>query len=259
MQAKKHLGQNFLISPYAISDIIKTADIKPKDTTLEIGPGKGVLTEALLKSGANVISIEKDIDLIPLLEEKFKKEIKNKKLTLINDDILGFDLEKIKSSYKLVANIPYYITGQIIRKFLESEKQPKEMTLLVQKEVAERATAKDKKESLLSISIKAYGEPLYIRSVSKGSFVPKPKVDSAILAIKNISNKNFKKQGDKDNFFKIIHAGFAHKRKQLLPNLARAFPKNNLHSAFDKLNIDSKTRAEDISLNDWLSLSKEIN
>lgn len=256
---KKSLGQNFLISPYPVSDIIKTSTIKKGDVVLEIGPGKGILTSALIKAGAEVICVEKDRDLIPLLKEKFHKEIKLKKLKIIEGDIILTDIEKIlKGKYKLVANIPYYITGQIIRKFLETKNKPRDIVLLVQKEVAERIVAKNKKENILSISVKLYGKPFYIRTVSKGSFFPKPKVDSAILHIKDISPEVSKDINEK-NFFEILHLGFAHKRKQLLPNLARAFSKEKVAKVFYEINIDPKTRAENISLENWIDLSRKLN
>ncbi|MFA7216520.1 MAG: 16S rRNA (adenine(1518)-N(6)/adenine(1519)-N(6))-dimethyltransferase RsmA [Candidatus Paceibacterota bacterium] len=258
MLPKKSLGQNFLISPYPVSDIIKTSNIKKGDVVLEIGPGKGILTSSLLLAGAVVFCVEKDRELIPFLKEKFKKEIKQKRLNILEGDILLFDIEKtLKEDYKLIANIPYYITGQIIRKFLETKNKPKDIVLLVQKEVAERIVAKDKKESLLSISVKFYGKPFYIRTVSKGSFLPKPKVDSAILHIKDIDSSK-SKDLDSEKFFEILHLGFAHKRKQLLPNLARVFSKEKALQAFSEINLNPKTRPENLLLEDWINLSRKL-
>lgn len=253
-EAKKHLGQNFLISPYPVKDIVKASNLNKDDIVLEIGPGKGVLTKKLMEVGVKVISIEKDKDLIPLLQEKFKNEIKNKNLTLIEGDILDIEInDLIKNKYKLVANIPYYITGSILRKFLEEKIKPEQIVLLIQKEVAERIVAKNKKESILSISVKFFGDPYYVRTVSKGSFDPKPKVDSAIINIKNTS-KNSNNKIDNEKFFNLIHLGFAHKRKQLLPNLARVFPKDTISSIFSKLEINQKSRAEDLSLDNWINI-----
>ena len=206
MQAKKSLGQHFLKSQKAIETMVKTSGAQTGDLVLEIGPGMGVLTEALLQAGASVVAVEKDDLLIPVLEEKFEKEIKSGQLKLIHDDILNFDVSKVPfggselprgtlDTYKLVANIPYYITGQIIRIFLEAENQPESMTLLVQKEVAERIVARDEKESLLSLSVKAYGTPKYVEKVPRGAFAPAPNVDSAIIHISNISKNNFRKIG----------------------------------------------------------------
>src|SRR3989344_6801 len=226
MRTKKSLGQHFLNSPKIIGDIVSAGKVTKGDLVLEIGPGEGTLTSALLKTGASVIAVEKDDRLIPILQEKFAKEILSRQLTLIHNDILEINMSKtvfdIKKSYKVVANIPYYITGQIIRLFLETDRQPESMTLLVQKEVAERVVARDKKESLLSLSVKVYGEPKIIRVVGRGAFSPQPNVDSAILYIGNVSRKNFSEGSprgkggvDEKLFFRIIHIGFAHKRKQL--------------------------------------------
>ena len=180
MYAKKSLGQHFLKSERALSSIIESAKISPGETILEIGPGLGVLTEKLLDAGAKVIAVEKDDSLFVFLKEKF-----GEKINLIHEDILDFDSNDL-GKYKIVANIPYNITGAILEKFLSADNQPESMVLLVQKEVAERIVARNNKESILSISVKAYGDPKYIEKVLAGSFVPAPNVDSAIILIKNM-------------------------------------------------------------------------
>jgi 16S rRNA (adenine1518-N6/adenine1519-N6)-dimethyltransferase len=172
---------------------------------------------------------------------------------LINGDILDSKFEIPDSPYKLVANIPYYITGQIIRKFLTTQNQPQKMALLVQKEVAERIIARDKKESLLSISVKAYGTPFFIKTVKAGAFTPVPKVDSAILLVDGIS-RDFFKGISEERFFEILHAGFAHKRKQLSGNLKAVFG-DSLQKKLADCDISPKARAEDLSLSEWKSLS----
>ncbi|MDO8260062.1 MAG: 16S rRNA (adenine(1518)-N(6)/adenine(1519)-N(6))-dimethyltransferase RsmA [Candidatus Magasanikbacteria bacterium] len=262
MIKKKSLGQHFLNSPKIIGDIVSAGKVTEGDLVLEIGPGEGTLTLALLKTGANVVAVEKDDRLIPILQEKFSKEISSGQLKLIHNDILETNMSRgildIKRTYKVVANIPYYITGQIIRMFLESPKQPKSMTLLVQKEVAERIVARDKKETLLSLSVKVYGEPKLIRTVGRGAFSPQPNVNSAVLVIENISRDRFPRTSSAKKFevkfFKVLHAGFAHKRKQLLPNLCSLYKKDNLITAFENCNINPKSRAEDISLKTWVKL-----
>lgn len=261
MKAKKSLGQHFLKSQKALNTMISVSSVKKGDLILEIGPGRGSLTETLFSKGARVIAIEKDEALMPLLSEKFAKEIKNGQLNLICGDILELnDLKKIgiSKTYKIVANIPYYITGQIIRKFLDREKQPKSMTLLVQKEVAERITAKNHKESLLSLSVKAFGKPKYIEKVPKGAFAPIPKVDSAIIHIDDISREKFRKMDEK-RFFDLIHAGFAHKRKQIFPNLSVVFDKEKILKSLEKAKIPLNSRAEDIGIDKWLELCDIIN
>jgi len=253
MKPKKSLGQNFLTSEGAIESILDAGDVVGEDVILEIGPGKGKLTEKLLEFGGNLIAIEKDDELFLNLEEKFKKEIKNKKLELIHGDALDFDLNSYQlkpNSYKLIANIPYNITGQIIRKFLEAEIQPERMVLMLQKEVAQRIVAKDNKESILSISVKAYGESKYIQTVKAGSFFPIPNVDSAILLINNIS-KNFFKNFSEEEFFKLVRAGFASKRKKLTSNLSVVVDKEKVKNVFKELNLGDNTRAEDMNISVW--------
>jgi len=252
MFPKKSLGQNFLTNVGIVSSIVDAAALIPGERVLEIGPGKGILTKELLKRGINVTAIEKDKELIPLLQEKFAKEIFEKRLALINEDILNTEFQEEK--YKLVANIPYYITGQIIRKFLTSEKQPEKIVLLVQKEVAERIVAQNKKESLLSISVKIYGTPKYIKTVKAGSFTPAPSVDSAILLIDDIS-RDFFKGISENRFFEILHAGFAHKRKQLYGNLRAVFDENILREKMREAGISETIRAEDVSISEWKNLA----
>jgi 16S rRNA (adenine1518-N6/adenine1519-N6)-dimethyltransferase len=252
--AKKSLGQNFLNSPKALRQIIEASHLSANDVVLEVGPGKGALTEKLLETGATILAVEKDRELIPYLEEKFAIYIKSKKFKLVEADILEYSLPKNIHSYKLVANIPYYITGAIIRKFLDADKQPTHMTLLVQKEVAERMVARDKKESLLSLAVKAYGTPKIISIVPRGAFAPAPSVDSAIIAIETISRKNFKNKKHEERFFELIHKGFAHKRKTLWHNLDMMVTKEK-DFFFEKNNLNTKVRAEDLSIVTWLKIA----
>jgi 16S rRNA (adenine1518-N6/adenine1519-N6)-dimethyltransferase len=258
MFQKKSLGQNFLTSPHIIADIVNASKDTPTQTVFEIGPGKGVLTVELLKQNYTVIAIEKDDRLIPILEQQFETEIKGGQLSLIHGDILDYDIAQIPGPYKAIANIPYYITGLIIRKLFESVNQPTSITLLVQKEVADRIMARDGKESILSVSIKAYGTPHFVRTVGKGAFQPTPTVDSAVLYIDSISQNNFTTISQ-DYFFSIIHAGFAHKRKQLAPNLSQLFPKEIVLDVFRELNLSPKTRAEDVSVATWFQLAEKLS
>jgi 16S rRNA (adenine1518-N6/adenine1519-N6)-dimethyltransferase len=253
-RAKKALGQNFLKSAAALRTIIETGEIKSDDVVLEIGPGKGILTEKLLEQAGLVIAVEKDRELFEFLQEKFMQEIKNKKLILVNEDILEFEIESYKvKSYKIIANIPYNITGAILKKFLTAEKQPVLMVLMVQLEVAQRiigryspSTPLRVKQSILSISVKAYGEPKMIMKVPARYFSPAPKVDSAIISIKNISREFFKKNKiEEEKFWEIVKKGFAHKRKKLSSNLKNASPDLSLAQLGNK-------RAEDLALEDWI-------
>lgn len=268
VHAKKSLGQNFLNSKAVARDIVLSAELSSVDTVLEIGPGKGFLTSELLASGARIIAVEKDDRMIPLLQEKFAEEIKQKRFTLIHGDILeilgGTNTLKFPQGYKLVANIPYYITGQIIRTFLESTLKPERMILMVQKEVATRIVARppahgaragDKKESILSIAVKAYGTPKLIKKVPARYFTPAPKVDSAILSIENISNRNFPNKASEMRFFNVVRAGFAHKRKFLAGNLREIFDERT-SDILKNANIPQNARAEDLSLEQWLSIAQ---
>ncbi len=261
MKAKKSLGQHFLTSESIVGDIVAAAGLSPEDTVLEIGPGKGIMTKELLSKAKHVIAVEKDDRAIPWLEMTFDKELREGALTLIHGDILEFnplDHGLEEHSYSIVANIPYYITGEILRLFLEKSTQPKTMVLLLQKEVAERITTKDGKESILSISVKAYGEPSLHGVIPASAFTPPPKVDSAVLAIKNISKKLFSGGVTEQAFFSILKQGFAHKRKTLLNNL-NVLNKDTAREALETCNIDSKARPETLSVEDWICVTKHLN
>lgn len=287
MRAKKSLGQHFLKSERALVNIVGAGDISKKDTVLEIGPGTGALTEMLLATSCQLVAIEKDDDLYELLQEQFQKEILAGQLTLIHGDIMNFEIGSpdtsvgtptLRRGYKLVANIPYNITGAILKKFLESDYQPEKMVLLVQKEVAKRIMGVRKhgvstlgKESILSISVKAYGTPRYIETVKAGSFAPMPKVDSAIIAIDNISKTFFSEISDainpvnteclqevEERFFEIVRAGFKSKRKKLSSNLAAIFPKEKVRETFQELYLDNNVRAEDVDIETWKKLVSSL-
>ncbi|MES2216124.1 MAG: 16S rRNA (adenine(1518)-N(6)/adenine(1519)-N(6))-dimethyltransferase RsmA [Patescibacteria group bacterium] len=300
LPAKKSLGQHFLTSVHVLEQIISAAQIKKGERVLEIGPGTGILTRALLDVGAKVLAVEKDDRALTVLKEKFAAEIVTEQLYLIHDDILelrkqeeekillgtrvqsedtnvgaatklpesGEEFSPLPVSFAVVANIPYYITGAILESFLEHEPRPDRMILLVQKEVAERIIAKsDKtngksevgKESILSISVKAFGTPKMVAKVARGAFNPPPTVESAILSIENISDEQFKQNNVAiPQFFRILKAGFAHKRKFVKRNIEEvlsAEEKIKLEEAWKKLSLDEKVRAEDLPLEKWLLLT----
>lgn len=237
--------------------------VNDQDIILEIGPGKGALTSKLLGKAKKVIAVEKDRDLIEILEGKFKDEINSGKLELVRGDILEFDPKQHglkEGEYKLIANIPYNITGAILKRFLSEIIQPSLMVLLVQKEVAMRIVARDNKESILSLSVKAYGTPHYIMKVGKRFFSPSPKVDSAIVAITDISRIHFSKSKELETkFFEIIKASFAHKRKVLKKNLEEVSKRQIIGEMFKDLDIGDKIRAEDIPARRWLDIVKYLN
>lgn len=255
------LGQHFLKGTWAARALARAAGIGGGDTVLEIGPGKGALTRELLATGAHVIAIEKDEGLVTKLREVFKNEIAFGQFTLVEDDVRNFnpDTWRLKpGTYILAANIPYYITGEIIRTFLTTGAQPRTMALLVQKEVANRIVARDKKESILSLSVKAFGMPKIAAKVPRENFSPPPKVDSAILVVEDIS-RDFFQDVDEENFFSVVRAGFAKKRKMLVSNLSEKFSKENVLAAFAACGIDVKIRAEDVPLPKWRCLTKHLD
>ncbi len=275
IRAKKSLGQNFLKSKKALKDMLAAGEVGENDIVLEAGPGKGALTEELLKKAGRVIAVEKDDSLIEFLRQRFSAEIASGKLELVHDDILNFNpttyrlqpttfpsqptAYNLTSTYKLLANIPYYITGQFLRKFLSGPVQPSKMVVLLQKEVVKRIMANDGKESILSISVKAYGKPKNIGKVSKENFSPKPKVDSAILLINNISRGFFKDAGEEEKFFEVVKAGFAHKRKLLSRNIGHLEKsKEQIEKIFETCGIPSKARAEDVKIEKWKCLTEEV-
>jgi 16S rRNA (adenine1518-N6/adenine1519-N6)-dimethyltransferase len=282
MLAKKSLGQHFLRSEKALRAMVEAGDVNKNDTVVEIGPGMGALTEKLLATGCKLLAVEKDDNLYEALKIKFQKEISSGQLHLIRDDILEFEVKRLirctrqgldrrVRSYKLIANIPYNITGAILKKFLGAGCQPKKMVLLVQKEVAERIVVKKSKpfdsasgkESILSISVKAYGMPRYVETVKAGSFAPMPSVDSAIIAIEDISKNFFSStqanQGfSEDDFFKILKTGFKSKRKKFSSNLSELFDKNQVQEAFKKLALDENIRAENLNIDTWKKLCRSL-
>jgi 16S rRNA (adenine1518-N6/adenine1519-N6)-dimethyltransferase len=264
-QTKKSLGQHFLTSAVVPKWMCDAASVTTGDIVLEIGPGTGVLTKELLLRGAKVIALEADNRAIEVLQETFPQQIHEESLEIHHCDVRDLDLSTIDGikdhEFKVVSNIPYYLSGMLFRIFLESSIQPTLLVYLVQKEVAKRITteiSKGEKESLLSLSVKAYGTPLYVKTVSRGHFSPAPNVDSAIILVKEINRENFKTLNP-DLFFELLHIGFGQKRKQLLGNLSKFYDRTTLTNIFSTLYVPVSTRAEDLSLKKWLTLVSEIS
>ncbi len=254
MRKTPKLGQHLLTNPRVCAVVADAAGVGAGTRVLEVGPGKGILTSELLTRGASVVAIEKDPAMVQILEERFSNELNRGALILIEGDVREvLQSTVVESPYVVAANIPYYITGELIRLFLTAPTQPTALALLVQKEVAERI-ARSKKESILSLSVQAYGTPRYIETVKRGNFNPPPKVDSAVLAITDISRKHFAKVAETD-FFQVIKAGFGQKRKTLRGNLGRVFGRMRVEAVFLDLKIPPQVRAEDISLDIWLKLA----
>ncbi len=232
--------------------IADAAALSRTDAVLEIGPGTGMLTRALLSRAGKVVAVEADRELAASLEETFARELADGTFVLVTGDVRALDpADYFSGSYKIVANIPYYLTGELMRRFLEAPVQPESITFLVQKEVAERI-ARAKKESVLSLSVKAFGTPRYVFTVPRGAFKPVPKVDSAVLTITHISRDAFATPAQEARFFALIHAGFSHKRKLLASNLQEAGLKER--GALAAIGVPETARAEDLPLAAWLSL-----
>jgi len=263
----KGLGQNFLVDKNVLNKITETADIKPNDTVLEIGPGLGTLTQELAKRAGKVIAVEKDTTMIKILGETLQNY---KNVEIIQDDILKIHpvirqgaLSNDRVNYKVVANIPYYLTSPLIRKFLEADNQPSEMVLMLQKEVAQRICAKPPKMSLLAVSVQFYADAKIISYVSKNCFWPAPKIDSAIIKItprSQTSHKTVWNPTSHNLFFKIVKAGFSQPRKQLASNLAKELKIDKEKTALwlEKNNIEPTQRAETLSIEDWKNLANSV-
>jgi len=267
----KGLGQNFLIDKNVLEKIIASADIKPTDTILEVGPGIGTLTQALAEKGSGVIAVEKSETMCEILKETLKNF---KNVEIIQGDILKISNFKFQiSNYKVVANIPYYLTSPLIRKFLELDNPPQEMILMLQKEVAqricpERTGSLPPKMSLLAVSVQFYAQAKIVSYVSKNCFYPAPKVDSAIIKIKPHASGQAQKKYDisPDLFFEVVKAGFSHPRKQLVNNLTTLKSLNDVKLTKEQIsqwllknNIKQNQRAETLSVSDWVNLCKTFS
>jgi len=253
----KGLGQNFLIDRNILRKIIESASLKKDDIILEIGPGIGILTQELAKRVKRAITIEKDPKMVEILKDMMK-DFKN--IEIIQGDILKIEPKTYNlkpKTYKIVANLPFYITSPVIRKFLENHHPPKEMILMVQKEVAQRICAKPPKMNLLAVSIQFYAAPKILFYISKESFWPKPKVDAALLKISQIRTNL--PPIDIDLFFKIVKAGFSQPRKQLVNNFSKKLNinKNQIIIWFLENNISSNQRADNLTINNWIKLTKK--
>ena len=251
----KRYGQNFLIDRLAIKKIIDAADLNSRDIVLEIGPGLGVLTIELAKSVKQVIALEKDYKMIEILKETLR-DFNN--VEIIQGDALKTKKDFPSFPYKILGNLPFYLTAPIIRQFLEKENPPKEMTLIVQKEVGQRICAEPPQMSILAVSVQLYAEPKIISYISKKSFWPSPKVDSAIIKISNIG---LNKGTDRDLFFKIVKAGFSQPRKQLINNLSKGLAMDREKTERWLLNnkIEPSQRAETLKIEDWLNLLRDFS
>lgn len=266
---EKYLGQHFILSKKSLAKMITAAEIKKNDTIIEIGPGLGTLTQELAKTGAKIIAIEKDLKMISILKET-QVDYKNIKIiqadarnlwvseTYRFGDNLG--IKTTKNRYKIVANLPYNAATFLIRQWLESKNPPELMILIIQKEVAQRITAKSPYSNLLAISVQFYADVKIIDYVKKESFWPKPKVNAAIIKIVPKKMTVLKAIANRQSFFKVVKAGFSQPRKQLLGNLSKKLKlsREKLIEIFRNSNILSTARAENLSLDEWQKLALEL-
>lgn len=252
----KTLGQNFLKDQNYVKKIIEVADIKKDETVLEIGPGMGAITAELAKKAKNVIAVEKDEKMAAILRSSLEDNgIENVQI-IVGDILKLFKKDKLSikglNEYKVVANIPYYLTSFLIRNLLEITNSPKGIFLMIQKEVGERICAKPPRMNLLSVSVGYYSDSKILFKVSKNSFYPKPKIDSVFI---RITPKGIKKN---DDFFDIVKAGFSHPRKQLLGNLSNELllGREEVQKWLNHAGVEEKRRAETLSVEEWLHLYK---
>lgn len=262
LRARKGLAQHFLVDEEALKLIIAASQLTPDDIVMEVGPGLGVLTGELARQAGSVIAIELDNKLASILKQTLSSF---KNVSIINEDVLKVDpavllrerygsrAEGIK--YKVIANLPYYITSPVLRHFLEASIKPQAMVIMVQKEVAEEITAKAGRMSLLSVSVQLYGQPMIAGYVPARCFYPPPEVDSAILRV-TVYPQPAVMVTDTDSFFALVRAGFTASRKQIANSLAQGLDISKIEvlSLLTKAKIEPQRRAETLTLEEWARL-----
>lgn len=258
IQPRKKLGQHFLIDKQVLEKIIIASELQPSDVVLEIGPGLGILTKALAEKVKKVVAVEADKKIAVIL----KKEVGDiPAVQIVEADILKITGPELVAllGYKLIANLPYQITSPVLWKFLQQEPRPKMMVIMIQKEVAERICAKPGKMNLLAVLVQFYGVPKIIAKISQQSFWPPPKVESAILKITDINDQRYNIK-DHQQFFQMVKAGFHCPRKQLQNNLADYLQRNkkSIQKVLENLKINPKIRAEDLSIQNWVTLHRKL-
>jgi 16S rRNA (adenine1518-N6/adenine1519-N6)-dimethyltransferase len=262
IRARKRLGQHFLVDNAVLKTVLDAAALSPADTVIEVGPGLGIMTAELAKRAGWVIAIELDNRLADILQETLQYE----NVVILNEDVLGTDPAALLKgrapafpsalhSYKVVANLPYYITSPVLRHFLEAPVKPEKMVVMVQQEVAEAITAEAGKRSVLSIAVQFYGKPSIVANVPAASFFPAPEVDSAVVKI-DVYRRPPVAVDDVEGFFKLVRAGFTAARKQIANSLAQGLglPKQEVLGLLAKAGIESQRRAETFTLEEWANL-----
>jgi 16S rRNA (adenine1518-N6/adenine1519-N6)-dimethyltransferase len=252
---KKSLGQHWLRDRDVLSHIADCAELKASDTVLEIGPGLGTLTSELLRRSQKVVAVEFDEELARKLPAQFP----GKNLEVVRSDILSFDLSNLPTGYKVVANVPYYITSKIVQLLMTAQNKPSIAVLLVQKEVAERLAATPGDMSILAISAQLFAEVTLGDMVPAALFTPPPKVDSQVVIFKTRPHPYLTDLTEKE-FFRAVKAGFSSKRKQLRSSLAAGLDISKEQAVLHLTNIgiSPELRAESLSIDEWAKLAKEI-
>lgn len=255
VRPSKSLGQNFLVEHSVVARIVQVAGVRPGDLVVEVGPGLGILTGHLLDAEARVVAIELDRDLIPHLRRTFSEL---GRLTVVELDALRVDVDQIlppNEPYSVVANLPYAVASPVLMRFLEQERQPASMTVMLQREVAERLAAKPPDMSVLSVAIQVMAEPRAEFIVPPGAFLPPPKIDSSVVTLHPLGEARLA-ANRRPAFFKLVNAGFRHKRKQVLNSLTFELdlPKDEIASRLDAAGIDPMRRAQTLAVDEWIAL-----
>jgi len=268
-KAKKSFSQNFLTNRGVLEKIVEVAEIKKGERVLEIGPGTGVLTKALVQAGAQVIAVELDEDLIPILQEQFGEQIclvQGDILTLFEKNVQEVAFTSVQGTegilkdqkFKLIANIPYAITSAILEQFFTKAPHPTRMIVMVQREVADRLLAIPPKMSLLSVVCQLYAKGKKVMNVSRGSFQPMPKVDSAVVQFDLYPLLDGE---DREAIIQLAKQGFSSKRKQLQKNLSATgkFSSQTVKECLEKLGLDQRVRAENLTIPQWIALKQLLS
>jgi len=258
LRPKKSLGQNFLINPKVYESIISAAQLESGDKVIEVGPGLGTLTKYILKtigSSRKLIAIEKDEEFVNILKGEFKE---SKNVKIVEGDILLVDPKKYKipdDKYKILGNIPYYLTSRLLRTIFQKWPRPELIVLMVQEELAKRIIAKPPRSNLLAISVQYFSKPEIIKKVSKKSFWPEPKVDSTIIRLTPTDTRPSPNRG---RFFKVVRAGFSENRKQLINSLSHGLSesKGKIEKILKSSGINPTRRAETLTLPEWKKITK---
>lgn len=261
LSPRKRLGQNFLTDPSAAQRIVSAASLSSEDTVVEVGAGLGVLTRLLAEQAGQVLAVELDDGLVRVLNEQLA-DLPN--VRIIHGDILQLpDLGVSHLAYKVVGNLPYYITSAVLRRFLEKRPRPRLMVVTVQREVAERIVAQPSRLSLLAVSVQFYGRPGLVARIPPGAFYPSPQVDSAVLRVEIDDQPavSLAEGVDESTYFRVVRAGFSQRRKTLRNSLSGglALSPEQVEVALGEMGIDSRRRAETLDLQEWAQATQALS